>query len=1275
MDLAEIIQYSHKIKKVNIKNDNTNSQYTHVVIKIAINDKQDNEVIRFSMQEYSDWINHQSNENDYFLRIPNRLESTITLFIHYFPVALYDYLEDQHIFSIYDWTEMVDQHPISVEGNISHFTPISQYNNKTYLINDGYAFVDNNMFLINDNELHYKINNEWQMQKFTNENYQDGIIINNNTYHIRGNKLIVNGEKYQLDIDSNYYNYVLDNRDKLVVRSYLSGSFDKFKNPNYKNYTKLISDDDISNQTEQGFFPLSSKYRTSYRYITAPDINENPLSYWASTINKASAGCERANQGPYWQARINHKGLSPLISDTQDGEYLPINVYLNYEYLPSSTEYHQHYYGFEPEDLDYYKNIKFTVLDGENLPTVNSQFGTESTYRLINNGNPFDDSKTMTVNHYNEKLINLENGIPANCLWEKNKCDNYYIYTPNTNEGEKGKVSINVELNEGETYRLQYYMYIPSESIVEYNSCYVEVEHQDIFGNITKIDSISSNSRIKDLLLRQDKTLRDQWIYHEIDFVAEQNNRISIIGPQHTKNTKNIEIKKGTIHQKEDYECLIDDKIFFTRFKLIKMEEYSPTLKYAGTGLYLAEQDQWAFKSIEDMDYNQCENTDDSQKKEWITHINDDEDKWYKPQEPLPVPIKDVYIIFNDDFEIIYNKITSELTWTPYIQQCVFNMCAYNEYKDEELKWQTDDDIISLIYDSIESTQVKKIEDNVPIENYSFHNGVFYNFNNRLTVNNKTLSNDENNEIQGYYIVDESGTATTLEECLQYNPPYTVIYQIEEYTDGTYVEVYDTIHDLIRVPLNILSPDKQNFTVAIEVTDEKVEFYVDNKLIKNLTKMINLDISRTFLRIDPGASLTYKDIYLCHHVDYFTAPDKEGEGRFLLYRKQHKRFTTGINNYFTLRLQDSNGNSVIRGEVECSIYKQEYDADPNNGYTCELVKELGTKNVDETGTVTYKKLNFSRLEPSRENVNYYLKIKYTNVCYDKDITVYKKIFFEQEVRNMKAYINTLKTCNELECMCSLDYASDNEHCILKASSEYDTDTHQYELTQGETYNIRNADIDLPIHIDVNIYNQFNTEINEGYCELSINDEFVQSTIVDDRGLADFYIDFEDIYGEEDTNYHRYINDTHTIKIEYFNRYNETTNLLYFDLTYTQDFDTRPAIPLNLYSINPSDNTPTIIDNEYEVQKNDIFILNFDVDGINSINNDFIIDIYKLNNNGQYILKNQFNYSDTNTNIFLIGIDKYENRNKDVYKIITRSANGISGQYRRYTKNFTIKWID
>lgn len=1021
MELDEIKQYSHKIKKIHITNDNYISEQRTVTMKITLDDVKDNEIIRFSEQKYSNWFVHQSQDNDYFLEIPNKINNTITIYAHYFPISLYDYLEEQQIFSIYDWSELIEE------------IPISQYHNESYDIIDGETIIDENRMLSDNNKLH--INNDIYTITY------NGTTIGDTTYYIRNNKLIINGYTYNKIINKNGYEHTLDENDNLIVHSTLTNSINGFKDPNYKNYTKLVNDNNISNSTEKGYFPLSSRYR-GYIYTDAPNINVNPSPYWINNNQISLLDCNRQNQLPYWEAKIHKNGLSPLIADTQDDEYYPINVYLNYQYLPSSTEYHQHYFGFEPAIAT---NKTFTILNGENLTTINKQFGQESTYRIINNGNPFDDTHAITINHNHTIPVNLKDATPNKdnngnntCEWTYNSCYGYYIYTPN---GE-GHVAINVELEENEPYQLQYFIYIPSDSTVENDSCIVYIEHRDENDNIS-IDELKQD--VKDILLKQDKILRDQWIYHEISFKAKQNNRIIIKGAQH-KNSK--------------------DKVFFTHFKLVKMNEYSPTLKYNDTGLYITEQDQWTVKSVSEQ-YDECVDTKLTDVPLWEQHNT------------LPTPIKDIKIIFNDDFDILYDEITSELSWISGLQNCIFKFSPYDEYIDNngQLQWQTNDNEISLMYDKINNT----------------------------IVNNNT---------------DNANTST---------------------------------------------------------------------------------------------------------------------GQFTLYRKQVKVFTTGANNSFTLILQNSEGERVTEGQIQCDIVKTVADTNPDT-----KIMALGTVEPDSNGQVSYTNLNFKNLHP--DNTTYFLRIIYTHPCIDKNIIDFKTLVFESEYRNMNAYM-----------------LIDNES-ILCASSEYNNSyiLHQTNATDRSIKTVEQ----LPLRIDTHIYNQMNTPITEGYCELSIDDELIQSTIIDANGVADFYIDFNDIYGAVNGNY----NDiTHqTIKIEYFNKYYESINYIYFDIIYDFDdgYDARPAIPIHLYSISDDSlmnlNTPTYQMNSHD----DVFILNIDTEGLSN----FSITIET--DSGDIQKTNILNPDD----IFIL-IGEYNNKTTDTYTITTDNIqpNDKTGLYRKNKRSFTVIW--
>ena len=108
MLLSEILNYTHKIKKIEISNKNTDSLYQSIITKINLPTNKD-EIVRFSLNKKSDFLNHQKKDNDYFLRIPNNLNKITTLYAHFFPKELYQYKEEQQIFSEYDLRQL--HHP------------------------------------------------------------------------------------------------------------------------------------------------------------------------------------------------------------------------------------------------------------------------------------------------------------------------------------------------------------------------------------------------------------------------------------------------------------------------------------------------------------------------------------------------------------------------------------------------------------------------------------------------------------------------------------------------------------------------------------------------------------------------------------------------------------------------------------------------------------------------------------------------------------------------------------------------------------------------------------------------------------------------------------------------------------------------------------------------------------------------------------------------------------------------------------------------------------
>lgn len=524
----EINDYAHKIKKISIRNDNRESISEWVTFKIHLDDVKDYETIRFS-QEDGIFLSHQSFDGDYFVYMPNNLNTITTIYAHYFIKDLYSYEEDTNIFFKYDLTDILDDET----GNI--------------------------IFDINEYDMYA----------------EDG---------------------------------------KLMVRSILNRSIDGYKNPNYKNYSE-----------HKGFFPLSSRFRPPYQNLVAPSFSdmrwrtesEINLSNNPTEVALISDGstphydCYR-RQKPLWEVKIHRDNLSAIISDTQaeeDGvpKYFPVNVYLNYNYLPTSTEWHQHYYGFEQGDIT--ENNDFNVFEGTDINTINPQFGSNNNYRLISWGNPFDDRFGMFVNHKNNIPIDLSNDfIPTRCKWERNKCDGYFIYKPKG----AGKCTRHITLKEGAVYSLKYYMYIPAEVEVEDDSCYISI----------------NGIKIEKEFLKQDKILRHQWIYHEVPFIGQTDNVIDIIGPQHDNE---------------------DDEIFFINLSIEEFPEYSPTLKYTGRGLFVVEEDQYAKKPINDI-HDECIGAD------WV------DDEYREEPYELPIPIGKAFFSFDNEIEMRYDDITSNLT-------------------------------------------------------------------------------------------------------------------------------------------------------------------------------------------------------------------------------------------------------------------------------------------------------------------------------------------------------------------------------------------------------------------------------------------------------------------------------------------------------------------------------------------------------------------------------------------------------------------------------------
>ena len=577
MDLNTIKQYAHRIDKVIVTNNNLHSLYSKIIFKVHLDDKYmtEEETIRFSLEPNDNFIEHQRFGNDFFLRIPNSLrainqqENIQYIYIHYFPSDLYEYEEDEQIFSVYDFRELLEDHPVD--------------------------------------------------QYF--------------------------GEEYEKTISKEQYDWHVDEEGRLVVRSLLKDSINDFNDPNYKNY---IDDNNQNiNMTEKGMFPLSSKYRNRQNWI-APNLDDdNPIWEEKTYYN---------NEMPFWEARIHRNGLSPLITnglENNDYDAFPLNVFLNYEYLPTSREYHQHYYGFEPETPEC---KTFNVFEGTNVNRLSNAFGSENNYRIITRDNPYDDSRSMFVPHGYEIPISFKNFIKNKinddytCSFEKNECYDFYAYTALMDVTDNlGYCNQTITLNEGEYYSLKFYMYIPSYTMLgndelcqitvqanptdinayweDYNDDMIQYDHMTMTEDINH----SAIYKINDAFLEKGKKLRDEWVFYEIPFKAGSKNIITIYGPQNTYADGN--------------------SIFFTHMSLYKMEEYSPTLKYTNTGLYVTEKDQYAFKSAAE---EICDPNNPAK----------DDKRWISTNEELPRPYGQVYMVLDHDTYIEYDDKTSNLYFT-----------------------------------------------------------------------------------------------------------------------------------------------------------------------------------------------------------------------------------------------------------------------------------------------------------------------------------------------------------------------------------------------------------------------------------------------------------------------------------------------------------------------------------------------------------------------------------------------------------------------------------
>lgn len=457
------------------------------------------------------------------------------------------------------------------------------------------------------------------------------------------------GEEYTIQKKNNNYDYNIDDAGRLTVQSKLDNSIDNHKNPNYKNYN---SQDE--NKTEQGVFPLSSRYRT-HTNTNAPNLNIKE-SIWNTTSDERD-----------WEVRINRRGLSPLISNgVEDAQGniikdFPLNVYLDYEYAPTSTQYHQHFYGIEGEkQIGESEETKkyINILEGAQLNTINTKFGSKNNYRLINPEiNIYDDSRSMYVKHGEIIPIDFATFTPniyenkTSCEWLKNKCHDFWSFKSLLEDPSHSYCSKTVtNLQDGAWYSLKFFVYIPATISNEGDPFSVKVKT----NAVTYIDDDNYTEEVFTIekeFLEHDKKLKEEWIYHEIGFEATTDIIIEIHGPE-------------TLTEHED-------NIFFTEMYLEKMPRYSPTIKYTQRGTYVLDTDDETNES----NYIRKSLSDKTAAQEIIN-----EDILWTPQlkNKLPSPFSEVFIKADNKYNVYYEKETTTL-YHEYIEGDNTSLIEYDK--------------------------------------------------------------------------------------------------------------------------------------------------------------------------------------------------------------------------------------------------------------------------------------------------------------------------------------------------------------------------------------------------------------------------------------------------------------------------------------------------------------------------------------------------------------------------------------------------------------------
>lgn len=1114
MELSEVKQLTHRVVKIDIENKNFYSLYNYITQKITVSDVSEEEVIRFSLEENSNFIQHQSYGSEYYIIIPNNLNSITSIYIHYFPAELYEYEEDQNIFWDFNFQTLLQEEPVNGWGN-------------------KYPVI--------------KTINKYKMEPV--------------------------GEK------------------GLKVYSELPNSVDNKKNPNYKDITEI----DIINKkdkTEQGYFPLSSRYRQNYKYFNqAPDLKNNPK--W----NAQEAYDTICNETPLWQVRINRDGLNPVIAETLDGEYYPISVNLNYQYLPTSTHYHQHYYGFEGECP---KKDDIFVFEGTDIVDVNENFENENNFRIIKRTEPFDNTHSMFVDHKCIKPLELLACSPKEYI-TKNKCYDYYTYTAVGDE----TPSLIQSIPEGQSCSLKYFIFVPNtvDTLVEkYNQERPKEQIRETelisFTSDMTIYGIRKNVIIEDGIFKNTQNSYDGFIDYRLsneglwEFEFEMSIRIT--GTPWGQ-SQGVWFKDADVNTNKyvEVDC-------YTGFRIFDNGEiYGQNAN--GENVFLATLN---LPSGDETYVHQIT----------ITKIDD-----------THLHIK-AYTTNSDR----YSEVTVELPRLPSIEAFHVGLrnvgnhvdafqkdVSIQNFKKTSYIYEYSTDI--MLSDCYLSVNGERISDEFLTYDKKYRNRWIYHEVPFISQGDNLIEivGPKNNPKIEFFL-----TKVEIEKFLEYTP------RLDYSAHGLRVtEEFDTNDNFCKNERKSLSGS----TLRIPEENEESEWklYPATNIWKQRNQLPNPK-GKVFFTLGYDVEIEYDEItgniYYSHPDDYeyyteyniegkltqynfentwLCYDDETGDSTYNLYASHPRsvRFYKGPNNKFDLYLSDSFENPVGYGTVEVDFVSMR---DKN----AESLAYAGKKDVQPDGKVYFRKIDLSDIELiNNEPTKYYLRIKYTDPCIeDEPIYDYKIVYVEplnidiipsvNDNEQNKRFISYEQDSNgnfildennkpipiygkDCEGYKNSEYYEDDgkqeityENFKLH-SPLIDQDTNQkyyggvwshYDIldktffkgtrVKRGGYYIYDVEAEFPLKISLKIIDRMSTGETPviesiGYCELSVDDKVIQTTLVDQNGYADFFVDLEDIPLNK-----------HTIKMEYYNRYWEPIKFVYFDLIICDDTTKiKPAVPI------------------------------------------------------------------------------------------------------------------